>query len=136
MQLVAHGGGCCGINHIYGFGMNPDGLVSKLEENGIPTGRVMFHEIPEEKAVERLHRYLEFIDENECAGVVEVTLVANVEHGDCDCPDCRKGSNDNGDKSQSDIWEPVIIPLGFVNVTEFFNPNSDNTVRVYHRAID
>lgn len=136
MKITFHGGECCGIRHISGFGTEPNAKLSALEAIKYPGDRVAeadtyglpvsscFNvytlDAPEETYVERLDRYLKFLDEFRPQGITEVTLADDGTDYDNQLPE----------------WEPLLLERGFVPVTNCYNSNSGNRVYVYHRKTD
>ena len=131
MHLAFHGGKCCGIKTIYGFDEDPytgkewdtEPKLEKVpQKNNDKIGyhvrssdRFFSEAAPQERPVDRLDRYLEFLSRVRPEGIVEVALVAKAVWG-----------------NQTDEWEPVLFERGFKMVTEARNSNTKNTIRVYH----
>ena len=131
MDLLFHGGLCCGIKTIYSLGTDPDALCVSLEKIAVDdrdqygyhvsSADRFFHKAaPEETKKERLKRYIEYCHERRPQGMIEVTTAI-----------------DPYDKWLSQgLWEPILLELGFKLVTEFKNSNSGNTVKVWHNVYD
>ncbi len=128
MILTFHGGLCCGIKTIHGFSNTTDWNCDALDEIGADNrdqaasqshqNERFFHEAaPQETALERLDRYLEYCDRRRPQGVIEVVLAAS-------------------DWAQLPAWEPVLLERGFKMVTSAKNSNSNNTIYIYHRVND
>jgi hypothetical protein len=90
MKIAFHGGQCCGVKTIHGFGMGASCVKEKLPplkkkkfikpdaSGGYVDSRWNFfnEDAPYEPRIERLDRYLEFLDRVRPAGIVEVCLSA------------------------------------------------------------
>lgn len=124
-----HGGYCCGIKHIHGFGMNIARKEPEINSKPVPLeggtyivniradkwGSPLTKEpIPEESTVERLDRYLKWCEEQHRFGVTEATLTAG----------------------QAKVWEEILLQRGFKKVTECLNSNSCNRICIYHLCRD
>lgn len=128
MRLACHGGMCCGIKHIFEMGLYPAFPVPALKEVGSNTDDIsynfarqdkrFFHPAaPVETHVERLDRYLAFLDSRRPSEIVEITLVLKGSHAQT-------------------MWVPIIEERGFREVTPeggVYNSNSGNCVGVFHR---
>lgn len=128
MHLGFHGGHCCGIKTIRNMGYGPtapnitadaldeveasfcgeDGATFNTEE------RFFLRAAPKETNLERLDRYLAYLEERREAGAVEITLAT-------------KPANPTEYWTQ-EAWIPVLEERGFKKVCEFLNSNSMNTV--------
>jgi hypothetical protein len=121
MQIFLHGGKCCGIKQICGFGMVPNDMLDAKLTTAMPpndrSGYVnseleFFHRsAPKETYLERLDRYLAYVDEVRPGCVVEACLGPH----------------------QISAWEELLKARGFKAVTRFFNSNSHVRVTMYHR---
>lgn len=140
MHIRHHGGHCCAIKTIEGFGYGPDfpmcerkGTEPKKNDYGgyhfrpkqwvdadggnFRTDFNVFYEpAPAESAEERLARLIDFLARKRPSGIVEICLAD--EYGD----EC----------GQVEEWEDIILDHGFKRVTEAWNSNSGNMVYVYH----
>lgn len=122
MQILLHGGKCCGIKHIFGLEFAPHGTVDAKRKNKPPeyegdgyvtSNRNFFHiAAPQESAGERFDRMLEFLDDRRPGGICEVVLA----------------------DWQRDGWHDFVVGRGFKETTSGINSNSDNTVTIYHRV--
>jgi hypothetical protein len=140
MKITFHGGECCGIKHISGLGNDPERLVDEID-NPKPdndhaaypdtSGREVssdqnffYGKAPKESCLNRLDRYIKYIDKVRPYGVIEIVL--------CDyrCAPWMAHYN------QIPAWEPVLLKRDFVLVTPCFNSNSDNKIFIYHRKTD
>lgn len=131
MHLAYHGGKCCGIKTIYGFGSNPQHGVGPIEDyirirkcnrdsNGDHVGsdgRFFHATAPAETGVERLDRYLRYCDQRRPGGVIEIVLA-----------DYEWLPPFNAQ------WWPLLEERGFTKTAEFKNSNSGNKVTIYHRV--
>lgn len=129
MHLGYHGGKCCGIKVIYGFGANPDDEVMEDALDAIPITHAdsmghtvrssdrFFHEsAPRETALQRLDRYISYIKERRPEHIIEVVLA-------------------KGHFIDQSKWFPVLEEKGFKKVNSCKNSNSGNTVHVFHLNI-
>jgi hypothetical protein len=128
LHLTAHGGHCCGIKHIHGFGTSPSYSEPEIKAPSVQTsgqpyrfdllknkyGDKLADSIPEETKIERLDRILKYITDNWRKGIVEVVLT-------------------NG---QAGVWEESLFERGFKKVTSCRNSNSANIINVYHLCTD
>lgn len=123
LRLVAHGGLCCGVKTIYGFTCSPESKLAALQAcpadnrdtygNYVHSNDRFFNDAaPEETYLERLDRYLAFLEKKRPKGLVEVTLTT----------------------SQLCVWGNLLRKRGFKKVTTFVNSNSGNTVVVLHKT--
>lgn len=123
MQVLNHGGHCCGVKHIIGFPARPDYQCWALTERTVyqGAGREMDNPAkdfypgpaPAEPGTIRLDRLLEYIDKKKTGHLVEVILSSYV----------------------SSHWKTTLEERGFVLVTKFKNSNTDMDLHVYHRVI-
>lgn len=121
MDIILHGGKCCGIKTIYGFQYHPDSMMGEREESvvlpyegGTYTnggGRSFFKgTAPKETAGKRFIRFVEQCKARRPSHLIEVTL--------------------SGELLLN--WEDFIEELGFEKVSTFENCNSGHLVAVYH----
>lgn len=127
MQLVFHGGKCCGIKTVYCMGTDP-------AENQPPLAKLArrhnhdqsYHEVnsglrfftddaPEESGTARLKRYIEFMEKNRPRNVLEVVLCES-----------RYGFQDQT------AWVSTLEELGFKLVNRHSNSNSGNFIQIWH----
>ena len=136
LKCVYHGGKCCGIKTIYGFGYG-DNAKKHMEDSLYETGDgtpedydksgdevssdlpFFTEEAPEESTLDRLDRYLSFIEKWRPSGIVEITLAETM-------------SNVDSYWNQVRIWEKDLLDRGFKEVNKHKNSNSGNIVHVYH----
>jgi hypothetical protein len=134
MNMIYHGGLCCGIKTIHKF---PDSPNSTLEEVKATDGQgLSVYEsgrrpecrptvMPAETALERLDRLIAHKDKNWPYGVIEAVLVSTTGAANAGKPD-----------SQVAVWGPILEERGFECVTQCYNSNSWNTIFIYHRVVD
>lgn len=126
MKLTFHIGKCCGIKTIYDLGLYPDcGLpalkackLNNTDQYGqaVSSETRFFHEAaPAETYLERLDRYLEYVDRRRPEGIVEIVLGAYL------------GTH------QRPRWEEILLARDFKLVSSSGNSNSGATIYVYHR---
>lgn len=128
MKIAFHGGKCCGVKIIHGFIDNDYPLMkhmeNELEETVMKCPDEYGHNVssetncyyqgaPEETSLDRLDRYLAFLEEWRPQGIIEIILIS----------------------SQSQ-WFPVIQERGFKEVSNCMNGNSGNRIYVFHKCID
>jgi hypothetical protein len=147
VKISFHGGKCCGIKHIHELGANPKAMMGTLysrelkgpdwthdkqlnpdtwgldvnsEVNAYP------HEAPKETALERLDRYLKFLEDWRPGGITEIVL--------CDYLSSGGSSPDD----QTTHWEPLLLERGFVLMTPggVLNSNSENRIYVYYKITE
>lgn len=133
MMLVFHGGKCCAIRHIHTLYYSPTAIHESVPgpEAGsdihIPDpdrhgahikSNLSFYPyaLPKETGIERLDRYLAFLEMHRPGGIVEVTL--------SDVGETGIGQNKN--------WSPVLLERGFKEVNTIKNSNTGNIVHVWH----
>lgn len=132
MQLLFHGGLCCGIKTIQGFDDPESKLypVEKLTVNdndqsgGRQTGpSVSFFtdEAPQETVEERFVRLIEFCKRRRPQGMIELVLAGNV------WVDVRSKR-----KMMNDVWQPIVEKHGFKCVAQAKNINTSNICYVYY----
>lgn len=137
MELVFHGGKCCGIKTIYGFSCPPDHNLparqKTVHENEDQHGRhvrsnlsFFAEEAPVETGAARLDRLLAYADEYRPSGIIEAVLAQHPSHDD------PANTNKYG-MAQKDIWEETLLSRGFFLVNHNKNSNTGNTCYVYHR---
>jgi hypothetical protein len=154
MKLIYHCAMCCAIRHIYGFGENPSGKLCKYtpkeKEGDEPDLRgthvnsnweMPYGERPEETYLERLVFFLEYLKKKRPSGLVEVCLarlpcgygekVEELYHWDNEWTDGEKLKWCEEECDQR-LWFPVLLELGFREVAQLVNSNSDNIVHVFH----
>ena len=129
MILAFHGGRCCGIKTIYNFGTDPYEKVSafKATDNRNDDARYTTTSVtdnfftddaPVETRLERLDRYIAFVEKRRPQHLIEICLAEGV---------CI---------NQTKKWDPLLKERGFSLVARFKNSNSGNWVCVYHLIID
>lgn len=129
MQVVYHGGKCCGIKTIYGFNSDPYQVLSPVAEQSLRphdayilqrkdvTGSDVSSNLypclkafPRQTGIERLDALVEWVKEWRPEGVIEITLT------------------DAWQKK----WYPLLKVRKFKQVAKFYNSNSGNIVRIFH----
>jgi len=125
LQLVFHGGQCCGIKTVYHFSWKPDQPVpplKKIPQNNADqcgqwvssTTRFFHDEAPQETCLERLDRYIEYMKRRRPANILEAVLTDD----------------------QMENWREVMEERGFKVVTSGRNSNSGNVCNILHLVID
>lgn len=115
LTLRAHGGGCCGMAHIHGFGSStnrqePPIPAAVPQEAGLAY-KYQFIGRDGEKITDRLDYLIQRHRSFNCLnGVLEVVL----------------------NWGQNAVWEKELTSRGFKRVNQFKNSNSYNTILVYH----
>lgn len=136
MQLVFHGGKCCGIKTIYGLGYGSvctTATMSPLEKiprddtdqggGSVNSDKRFFHEeAPKENATERLDRYIAYMKKRRPGNLLEVVL-AWPDHKDYEY-------------MSQEPWVPVLLERGFKEVARQLNSNSGNICAVFYLNID
>lgn len=121
LELLCHGGRCCGIKHIQGFHLYPTMTVPAYTNDSYPlnaggqseAGAEFFRgTAPAETMLQRLDRYLDFCKTKQIQGLIEVTLVAN----------------------QRKMWGKLLKERGFKELKPFKNSNTGNQIWVYHKV--
>jgi len=136
MQLVFHGGKCCGIKTIYGLGYGPNAptaiqpaleALPKRDDRDqcgwdcSSEDRFFHEEAPKESATDRLDRYIDYMKRRRPCNIVEIVIAIR---------------NDNFDWSCQRFWPDVLKEKGFKEVNRHLNSNSGNTCAVFHLNID
>lgn len=128
MQLVFHGGKCCGIKTVYCMGTSPDEKHEALEKLARRNNRDQTYgdvssdmrfftdDAPEESGKDRLKRYITFMERNRPRNVLEVVLC---EFSRCEWQD-------------QTAWVPTLEELGFKLVNRHSNSNSGNFIQIWH----
>lgn len=141
MQIMLHGGKCCGIKSICGLPYFPeqppkethpfydsgedylwmaDGKAKTDKPPNDAHGTVnsplnmYWEEAPRETGLKRLDRYLEFLANNRKNGIVEIVLT----------------NNNVGN------WRATLESRGFYEVTSCHNSNSGNRIHVFYKVMD
>jgi len=131
MQLVFHGGLCCGIKTIFSMGTNPDSKDYAIpqiakddrDQNGssVTSDTRFFHEAaPEEKGTARLDRYIDYMKRRRPCNILEVVIAINSKYSWID----------------QSRWIPELLSRGFKEVNRHLNSNSGNTCVVFHLNVD
>lgn len=130
MDLVYHGGKCCGIKTIHGLGYKPEEMAYKLEAlpkktcNDVDgedvSSDLRFYHLaaPEETKLERLKRYIQYCKERRPQGMIEIALASYSWGG------------------YQDVWFPTLESLGFRKLIENKNSNTSNIISVWYLAYD
>lgn len=128
MQLVFHGGKCCGIKTVYCMGTDPAVSQPSLEKMARRNNRDQTYgdvssdmrfftdSAPEESGKDRLQRYITFMERNRPRNVLEVVL-------------CESSDHEWQDQS---AWVPTLQELGFKMVNRHSNSNSGNFIQIWH----
>lgn len=135
MDLVFHGGKCCGIKTIYGFSCAPwDSTAARVASNEVDNGKYghtvrsdlsfFTDEAPKETYEERLVRFIEFCKRRRPRHMIEAVLANYV------TTYLINGGYET--RRQDEVWGPVLEKYGFKPVTTFENSNTRNKVTVYH----
>jgi hypothetical protein len=141
MKIAFHGGKCCGIKTIHGLGSKPDDLLTELTNKAPITAAAenpdqfgmnvssetnfFYGDAPAETFIQRLDRYIEYLDKKRPNGVIEIALCDYSHYGE-----------DSKLYNQVVPWEPLLLERGFKLVTDCFNSNSKNRIFIYHRKTD
>lgn len=150
IKISAHGGNCCGIKHIWGFGQHAtentslpsykkevhSGDHGGREDNCFPIDR------PAETMKQRFHGLLHNLCKYRSNGLVEIVLVEGGYTGDideeaeryCSCSYPCDGDEPCEIFNQVQFF-PMVEEVGFKAVSRFHNENSGHVVRVYHLAM-
>lgn len=119
MFLSYHGGHCCGVKHIWNFPTKPESNVASLEECPLASKdhymRFANKAYPQEKAIERLDRYIEHMRIHQPKGLIEIFLI--------------KHSHPIYDQLTG--WKDVLLERGFVASEPFQNSNTNNWITMF-----
>ncbi len=129
MKLAYHGGKCCGIKTIFGFQTDPKSEEEELQkismtnwdaEGGDVNSKARFfhEEAPKETGIERLDRYIEYMEKRRPFNIIEVALAES-----------RYNYLDQT------AWFPILEERGFVKAIEHLNSNSGNVVHVFYKTV-
>lgn len=123
MYLSYHGGGCCGVKHIWNFPTKPEIEVNALGECIIADKnnymRFANKAYPREKAIERLDRYIKLMEKTQPKGLIEIFLI--------------KHSHPVYDQLTG--WKDVLLERGFVAGEPFQNSNTKNWITMFTLAV-
>lgn len=125
MQRVFHGGHCCGMTTIFGFGSTAALLpatVKKTRSELIAEGLHAAYPddpFPSESQEDRLKRLIYLTENTRPSGIIEVVLVDQQVNG-YDLPEYIK-------------WGEVLKTLNFKLVNRHKNSNSGKFINVFHR---
>ena len=179
MAIALHAGKCCGMKTIHTLPKSPDRIVyEKLETtrkylsadrygNEFSTDfNFYWGEAPQETAIKRFDRYIEYLERVRHYGLVEVVLAVHTDHtcdqlhghtvdelesGDISSFDeavsyALESEDEWGDYdfeegghsngSQQEEWIPELEQRGFKEVSRFPNVNSGNEVAVFHLVMN
>lgn len=147
MQLVQHGGMCCGIRHIHELGDYPDDVLH--EEDANPEARGFEVSLdnrsglypkaaPEESAEDRLKRLIYYCERFRPQGIIEVVTANEWDESDegwewWDDHDEPPKNPTNVDNAQTCHWRETLTGLGFNPVNVCVNSNTCNHITVWHR---
>jgi hypothetical protein len=123
LQMVNHGGHCCGVKHIFGLPSSPTGITPALTKVIVSHGasaemspgkRFYPGPDPQEPGGVRFDKLLVYLDKCKPQHLVEVVLTS----------------------SQKITWEDFLRERGFTLVTPdgFKNCNTSATLYVFHRT--
>jgi len=161
IRLVADGGNCCGLKHLFGFGKDPDSRVLAYKNkdgqpkflHGSPEYGAEIHgvggdhgtrfqdvfrlDLPEQSCKERFHALLKKLRDKNSFGLVQVTL------NDGRAKDVTDKSPE-GEVYENNIchwpnqrkWYPILRAAGFRQVNRWFNINSYNYVTCWQLRMD
>lgn len=130
MQLVFHGGKCCGIKTVYCMGGAPTESQPALQKLARRNNRdqnygevssdmrFFTNDAPEESGKDRLKRYIEFMEKNRPRNVLEV-VICESQYGWTD----------------QKAWVPTLEEFGFKMVNRHSNSNSGNHIQIWHLNI-
>jgi hypothetical protein len=104
IKLANHGGGCCGIRHIWNFWLKPGQFVKAREAFNV--------KYPIQTSEERLVEVCKTREKHVLHGIIEVVLVA----------------------SERENWHEALLRNGFRQVNANKNSNSNNNIYIYHRS--
>lgn len=127
--IKAHGGGCCGMSHIYGFGI---GDSTKVKDPALGQGCVMtgagnyYGPAPAETKLARLRRMIKHLEARRPHGIIEIVLSDF---------SSSYGKGKGNIHSQVRYWRRHLTRLKFKEVNRFLNSNSGNTDYIFHRHI-
>lgn len=131
MRMVAHGGKCCGVKHLYlGSYDNPETTLKEAEDTTpVPKNpysvnvppfpwecHIIKRKFPAQTARKRFIEMIKAYDAIFAYGTIEVTTSTV----------CSQTSN----------WTPLLEEYGFKNVGSCFNSNSNHRVTVWLRFKD
>lgn len=131
MQLVFHGGKCCGIKTVYQMDTDPESKHNSLDKIPQNNGDQSYHDVgsdkrffhldaPYESGYDRLKRYIEYMEKYRPRNILEVVIIKSPKYS-------------WQDQSK---WIPVLEGFGFTQVNEHTNSNSGNIVCVFHLNVD
>jgi hypothetical protein len=139
LKIHIHGGLCCGIKTIVGFGSGDtrnypepellqqdkpgwDWIIGDYITEGVGCDRVMknfYHgkALPKNQTkIARLDAYLEWLKKERPQHIIEVALAG-------------------GDQNQFTAWEPELLSRGFKLSVVAKNSNSGNPIKVFHLVL-
>lgn len=137
LQLIYHGGHCCGVKTIYGFDacdprirvqyktdkagrlVYPESIGGAVVPNPVSNFRIPVSNAPEESNAERFIRLIRHVQKNWPGQLIEVSVIAGY-----------RGILSG--RSQEGFWEPFFEAIGFKRVTEWENSNTQNTLASWH----
>lgn len=134
LKIQTHGGRCCGIKTIHGFGAGPtQRLGPKKAQKFNDCTDIYGHSVhrnynwyrpkrPKETYLERFEEYIRYIKQYRPKGLIEVTMTNSQLDGT---------SYDYCNPTQY-AWLPVLEKHGFKLVSKFKNSNTEGIVNVFH----
>ncbi|QDP50580.1 MAG: hypothetical protein Tp1125DCM00d2C21254131_21 [Prokaryotic dsDNA virus sp.] len=142
IRLVADGGNCCGLKHLYGFSYDPDFRVS-AHESGQVGGNHGYRNMdavkvsfPAQTMKERFHAQLEALRKNYPYGIVQVTLADGPAKARADGKVSKLPGAPVQHKNPQTKWFPILEAEGFERVNRWYNSNSGNYVVCYQLRMD
>lgn len=124
MELVTHGGRCCGIKTIHTFYGKPEDLIHARSATGAEKNDSIyavsnigkpFHwpALPVESGTARLKRFIDFVKEHRPDHLIEAVL----------------------NNYQRPSWGDTLLEHGFRCVSVHRNSNTQATIYTYHKII-
>lgn len=131
MYIRPHGGGCCGMTHIYSLGVDPKFVLGAVTKPSVipQNNQNVLYSRPKESNEERLRWIISTIG-TRCQQVGNPRLPCNCE----DLTIARPGGIIEVVLTQHQVilWRPVLEDIGFKEVNSAVNSNSNNTIHVFH----
>ncbi len=151
LRVVADGGNCCGLKHIYGFGNSPTTRCAAYRtlkgrqtagidnpygcqlggDHGHRDKDATYVDLPEQTAEQRFYDLVETIRKNGLKRhLIQCTLVDGYGHGSDGSPDweIHEAYLDLNEWYHQRQWYPIMEKAGFKQVNRWMNSNSSNYV--------